>query len=141
MTGLKFNTAVARLIELNNHLTQAGERNGPPVEVVEPLVLMVAPLAPHVAEELWQRLGHPQSLAYEPFPIADGAHLVDETVEIPVQINGKVRGHVKVAADASDADMEAAARAEPHIAELLVGATVKRVIVVPGRLVNLVVAP
>jgi leucyl-tRNA synthetase len=141
MTGLKFNTAVARLIELNNHLTQAGERNGPPVEVVEPLVLMVAPPAPHVAEELWQRLGHRQSLAYEPFPVADGAHLVDETVEIPVQINGKVRGHVKVAADASDADMEAAARAEPHIAELLVGATVKRVIVVPGRLVNLVVAP
>jgi leucyl-tRNA synthetase len=139
MAELKFNTAVARLIELNNHVTQIGAQGGAPLEVIEPLVLMVAPLAPHVAEELWHRLGHTESLAYEPFPVADEAYLVEETIEVPVQVNGKVRGHVKVAADASDADLEAAARAEPRIAALLDGATVRKVVVVPGRLVNFVI--
>jgi leucyl-tRNA synthetase len=138
MAGLKFNTAVARLTELNNRLTQVAEQGGSAREVAEPLVLMVAPLAPHIAEELWSRLGHHESLAFEPFPVADTAFLVDETVEVPIQVNGKVRAHVKVAADASDADLEAAARAEPRIAALLDGATVRKVIVVPGRLVNFV---
>jgi leucyl-tRNA synthetase len=138
MAGLKFNTAVARLTELNNRLTQVAEQGGSPNEVAEPLVLMVAPLAPHIAEELWSRLGHDESLAFEPFPVADTAFLVDETVEIPIQVNGKVRAHLKVAADAPDADLEAAARAEPRIAALLEGATVRKVIVVPGRLVNFV---
>jgi leucyl-tRNA synthetase len=138
MAGLKFNTAVARLTELNNRLTQVTEQGGAPLEVAEPLVLMVAPLAPHIAEELWSRLGHDESLTYAAFPVADASYLVDETVEIPVQVNGKVRAHVKVAADASDADLEAAARAEPRIAELFDGATVRKVIVVPGRLVNFV---
>jgi leucyl-tRNA synthetase len=140
LVGLKFNTAVARLTELNNRLTQIGEREGVPSEIALPLVLMVAPLAPHIAEELWKRLGHPESLAYEPFPVADESYLVDETVEIPVQVNGKVRAHVKVASEASDAELEAAARAEPRIAALLEGVTVRKVIVVPGRLVNVVVA-
>jgi leucyl-tRNA synthetase len=139
MAELKCNTAVARLTELNNRLTQAAERAGAPLEVVEPLVLMVAPLAPHIAEELWRRLGHDETLTYEPFPVADDAYLVDETIEVPVQINGRVRAHIKVAADASDADLEAAARAEPRIAELLGNVTVRKVIVVPGRLVNFVV--
>jgi len=140
MAGLKFNTAVARLTELNNRLTQIGERDGAPVEVAEALVLMVAPLAPHIAEELWQRLGHSGSLAYEPFPVADASYLVDESVEIPVQVNGKVRALVVVPADASDAELEAAARAEPRIAEIVEGMTVRKVVVVPGRLVNLVVS-
>ncbi|MCJ7672102.1 MAG: class I tRNA ligase family protein, partial [Acidimicrobiia bacterium] len=113
MAGLKFNTAIARLFELNNRLTQVvAERGAAPVEVVRPLVLMLAPLAPHIAEELWARLGHDGSLTYEAFPEADPALLADEEVELPVQVNGKVRAHVRVAADATAEVIEAAARAE-----------------------------
>jgi leucyl-tRNA synthetase len=140
MQELKFNTAIARLTELNNRLTQVSEDGGSPREVAEPLVLMVAPLAPHVAEELWHRLGHEDSLAFEPFPDADPALLVDDEVEIPVQINGKVRARIRVPADADAAALEAAARADGKIAEALEGATIRKVIVVPGRLVNFVVA-
>ena len=96
---------------------------------------MVAPLAPHVAEELWQRLGHPESLAHEPFPTADPAYLVEDEIEIPVQVDGTVRGRVRVAPDAT---LEAAARADERIAALLDGAEVRKVVVVPGRLVNFV---
>ena len=102
-------------------------------------MLLLAPLAPHVAEELWSRLGHPDSLATEPFPEADPALLVDETVEIPVQVNGKVRARVHVPADADAAAIEAAARADDRVAALLEGATVRKVVAVPGRLVNFVV--
>jgi leucyl-tRNA synthetase len=138
---LKFNTAIARLIELNNRLTQVvNERGGAPREVVLPLVLMLAPLTPHVGEELWSRLGNEGSLTYEAFPVADAAYLVDDTVEIPVQVNGKVRAHVVVAADASEADLESAARAEPKIAGVLEGAEVRKVIVVPGRMVSFVIS-
>jgi leucyl-tRNA synthetase len=140
MQELKFNTAIARLTELNNRLTQVSEDGGSPREVAEPLVLMVAPLAPHVAEELWHRLGHEDSLAFEPFPDADPALLVDDEVEIPVQINGKVRARIRVPADADAAAVEAAARADGKIAEALEGATIRKVVVVPGRLVNFVVA-
>ena len=140
MAWLKFNTAIARLFELNNRLTQVvAERGAAPVEVVRPLILMLAPLAPHIAEELWARLGHDGSLTYEAFPEADPALLADEEVELPVQVNGKVRAHVRVAADATAEVIEAAARAEPKIAAILEGATVRKVVVVPGRLVNFVV--
>jgi leucyl-tRNA synthetase len=106
---------------------------------VEPIVLMLAPLTPHVAEEVWQRLGHSESLAYEPFPEPDSRYLVEDEIEIPVQVNGKVRAQVHVAAGATDDDLERAARAEPRIAAVLEGATVRKVIVVPGRLVNFVI--
>ena len=101
-------------------------------------MLLLAPLAPHVAEELWSRLGHPDSLATEPFPVADASLLVEDTVEIPVQINGKVRARVHVPAGADAAGVEAAARADERVAALLEGKTVRRVIAVPGRLVNFV---
>jgi leucyl-tRNA synthetase len=92
-----------------------------------------------VAEELWRRLGHGESLAHGPFPEADPQYLVDESVEYPVQVNGKVRGHVTVAA-AADADaVEVAALADEKVVAFLAGATPRKVIVVPGRLVNLVV--
>ena len=90
MDALRFNTGVAKLIELTNALTALD--GPPPREAVEPLVLMTAPFAPHIAEELWQRLGHTDSLAYADFPVADPALLVAETVTYPVQVNGKVRG-------------------------------------------------
>jgi leucyl-tRNA synthetase len=137
--GLRFNTAIARIAELNNHLTQAFAGRGVPRAVAEPLVLMLAPLAPHVAEELWSRLGHPCSLAWEPFPTANPARLVDETIEIPVQIDGKVRAIVLVASNADQAEMEHAARADARVAAYLAGRTVRKVVVVPGRLVNFVV--
>jgi leucyl-tRNA synthetase len=136
--ALRHNTAIARLIELNNHLTKAAPGRTPR-EVAEPLTLMLAPFAPHVAEELWQRLGHDGTLAYEPFPVADPTYLADDTVEYPVQVNGKLRGHVTVAADASTADVEAAALADDRVATALGAASPKRVIVVPGRMVNIVI--
>jgi leucyl-tRNA synthetase len=136
MDELRFNTAIAKLIELNNHLTKLG---GCPADIAEPLVLMVAPLAAHVAEELWGKLGHDASLAHQAFPIADPAMLVADTVEYPVQVNGKVRGHITVAADLDPAGVEAAALADPKVATSLAGAAPKKVIVIPGRMVNIVV--
>ena len=136
--ALRNNTAVAKLIEYTNHLTKR-YRDAAPRAAVEPLVLMVAPLAPHLAEELWQRLGHGPSLAHGPFPIADPAYLVEDTVEYPVQVNGKVRGRVVVAADADEETLKATALADEKVRGFLAGATPRKVIVVPGRLVNVVV--
>src|SRR5262249_14974848 len=120
MAELKFNTAIARLFELNNQVTQAVGDAGPsPREVLEPLVLLLAPLAPHVAEELWSRLGHDDSLAYAPFPEADPAELVEETVEVVVQVDARPRARIVVAADADPAAVEAAPRAAPPVAALL----------------------
>jgi leucyl-tRNA synthetase len=135
LDNLRFNTAIAKLIELNNHLTKLG---GCPASMADALVIMLAPFAPHVAEELWSRLGHGESLTYAAFPVADPALLVDATIEVPVQVNGKVRGRITVAADAGQAALEAAALADPKIAAALDGATPKKVIVVPGRMVNIV---
>ncbi len=135
--ALHYNTAAAKLIELNNHLTKRG--GAVPRSVAEPLVLMLAPLAPHIAEELWSRLGHDATLAYAPFPVADERWLVAETVEYPIQVNGKVRSRVTVPANADGDAVRVAALAEEKIAELLDGRSPRKVIVVPGRLVNVVV--
>jgi leucyl-tRNA synthetase len=136
--ALRNNTAAAKLIEYTNHLTKQ-HRDGVPRAAVEPLVLMLAPLAPHLAEELWSRLGHSSSLAHGPFPEVDTAYLVADTVEYPVQVNGKVRGRIVVAADADKETLEAAALADEKVQGFLAGATPRKVIVVVGRLVNLVV--
>jgi leucyl-tRNA synthetase len=135
MDALRFNTAIAKLIELNNHVTKAGST---PSEVAEALVLMTAPLAPHVAEELWHRLGHDDTVTYAPFPVADPALLVDDTIEYPVQVNGKVRTRILVPAGADRDAVEAAALADEKVRALIDGVTPSKVIVVPGRLVNLV---
>jgi leucyl-tRNA synthetase len=100
---------------------------------------MVSPFAPHIGEELWLRLGHDEGITYAPFPVADPALLVDDTVEYPVQVNGKVRGHITVAADADRATVEAAAVADERVVVAMAGAPPKKVIVVPGRMVNIVV--
>ena len=139
METLRFNTSIARITELNNHLTLRFRDGGAPREVVEPLVLMLAPLAPHAAEELWSRLGHPESLTWEAFPEADPALLVEDTIEVPVQVNGKVRARLTLAAGLSAAELEAAARADAKVTELLAGATVRKVIAVPEKLINFVV--
>jgi leucyl-tRNA synthetase len=136
---LRFNTSIARITELNNAVTQAYPHGGAPRSVVEPLVLMLAPLAPHVAEELWSRLGHTESLAWVPMPVADPALLVEDTVEVPVQVNGKLRAVLALPAGADAAAMEAAARDDARVQAALDGRTVRRVVAVPGRLLNFVV--
>ena len=99
---------------------------------------MVAPLAPHIAEELWQRLGHTDTLAYEDFPTADPSLLTVDAVEVPVQVGGKVRSRVMVPVGADDATHEQLARGDEKVAALLGAATGRKVVVVPGRLVNFV---
>ncbi|MEU0548032.1 leucine--tRNA ligase [Micromonospora sp. NPDC005979] len=134
MDGIRFNTAIAKLIQLTNGLTGL---SATPREVAEPLVLMVAPFAPHVAEELWRKLGHDTSLTYVDFPVADPALLVADTVTYPVQVNGKVRGRVEVPADAADETVRAAAL--EAVAATLAGKEPRKVIVVKGRMVSVVV--
>ncbi|GAB3102311.1 leucine--tRNA ligase [Isoptericola nanjingensis] len=136
MEHMRPNTAIAKLITYNNHLTSLDRV---PRAAVEPLVLMVAPIAPHIAEELWQRLGHDGSLAREPFPTADEQYLVEDTVTCVVQVKGKVRGRLEVAPSISDADLEAAALAEPNVVRAIDGAPVRKVIVRAPKLVNIVV--
>jgi leucyl-tRNA synthetase len=137
--GLRFNTAGAKLIELNNHVTKVyAGADGPPRVLAEALVEMLAPLAPHIAEELWFRLGHTESLAHGPFPTADERYLVEDTVEYPIQVNGKVRSRIVVPAAADRDEVRAAALADEKIVELTGGAEPKKVVVVPGRLVNVV---
>ncbi|WP_024801574.1 leucine--tRNA ligase [Nocardia sp. BMG51109] len=135
--ALRDNTAGAKLIELTNHLTK-GYPQGAPRSVVEPLVLMLAPMAPHIAEELWERLGHSDALAHGPFPVADPALLVEDSVEYPIQVNGKVRSRISVPADADRQTIESAALTDEKLLEFLNGKQPRKVIVVPGRLVNVV---
>lgn len=135
---LRDNTVVAKLIEYVNHLTKSYP-SGAPRAAVEPLVQMVAPIAPHIAEELWKRLGHDATITYTDFPTFDEKWLSDDSVELPVQVNGKVRGRVTVAVDAPKEDIIAAAKAESNVAGHIDGKTVVKEIVVPGRLINLVV--
>jgi leucyl-tRNA synthetase len=137
--SLRFNTSIARITELNNALTHAYPDGGAPRPVAEAMVLLLAPLAPHIAEELWSRLGHADSLAWQQFPTADERLLVEDTIDIPVQINGKVRSVVSVPATADPDEVTAAAQADEKVLAALAGRPVRRVIAVPGRLVNLVV--
>ncbi|NKR31637.1 leucine--tRNA ligase [Rhodococcus hoagii] len=135
--ALRDNTAVAKLIEYTNHLTKEYPA-GAPRSVVEPLALMLGPIAPHLAEELWSRLGHTESLAHGPFPTADEKWLVEDTVEYPIQVNGKVRSRINVAADAAREDIEKIALADEKIVVQLDGNDPRKVIVVPGKMVNIV---
>jgi leucyl-tRNA synthetase len=129
--ALRFNTAIARIIELAAH---ASRLVPVPRALAEPLVLMVAPLAPHVAEELWQRLGHPSSLAYEPFPQADPALAAGATATLPVQVNGKRRFTIEVPAAASESEITSVLARHPDYP----GTDVARLVIVPGKIVNIV---
>jgi leucyl-tRNA synthetase len=139
METLRFNTSIARITELTNHLTATYPDGGVPRSVAEPLALLLAPLAPHLAEELWARMGHESTLAYAEYPEALPDLLVDASVEVPVQVNGKVRARIVVSAEADAAALEVAARADDKVAALLADVTVRKVIAVPGRMVNFVV--
>ncbi|MFB6714617.1 MULTISPECIES: leucine--tRNA ligase [unclassified Streptomyces] len=138
MAGMRFNTAIAKVTELNNHLTKAG---GPlPRSVAESLVLLVAPLAPHIAEELWRRLGHTESVVHQDFPVADPAYVVDETVTCVVQVKGKVKARLEISPSITDEELEALALADPAVVTALDGAGIRKVIVRAPKLVNIVPA-
>jgi leucyl-tRNA synthetase len=136
MENLRFNTAIAKVTELNNHLTKAG---GPvPRTVAEQLVLLVAPLAPHIAEELWRRLGHDSTVVHEDFPVADPAYAVDETVTCVVQVKGKVKARLEVPPSIADEELEKLALADTGVRTALGGAGIRKVIVRAPKLVNIV---
>ncbi|MFD8477676.1 leucine--tRNA ligase [Streptomyces globisporus] len=138
MAGMRFNTAIAKVTELNNHLTKAG---GPLARsVAERLVLLIAPLAPHIAEELWRRLGHTDSVVHQDFPVADPAYVVDETVTCVVQIKGKVRARLEISPSITDEELEALALADDAVVAALGGAGIRKVIVRAPKLVNIVPA-
>ncbi len=134
--NLGFNTAIARLMEFVNFFTRQDRR---PKSVMETFVLLLSPLAPHIAEELWRALGHPQTLARESWPPYDEALTVDAEVEIPVQVNGKVRARIQVPRGTSCEQLVSIARADERIARQLGDKSVIKEICVPDRLVNFVV--
>jgi leucyl-tRNA synthetase len=133
---MSFNTAIARMMEFVNFFFKEEVR---PKRAMEQFVLLLSPFAPHLAEELWELLGYPNTLAYEPWPTYDESLLVEDTVEVPVQINGKLRGKITAPTGSDAAALESLGRAEAKIAEQLKGKTVVKVIAVPGRMVNFVV--
>jgi leucyl-tRNA synthetase len=136
---LRFNTAISKMIELNNALTiYVNDAGSTPREVAVQMTQMLSPLCPHMAEEIWQRLGRTESLTYMPFPKADPKMLVQDTIEIPVQVNGKMRSKLSVAADVSDDELRSLAMADEKVIQMLAGATPSKIIVVPKRLVNIV---
>ena len=134
--GLRFNTAIAALMEFTN---TASKWEILPRDLARQFVLLLAPLAPHIAEELWQRLGHDASLAYTDWPEALQEFLRSDTVEVTVQVNGKTRGRVAVPAEASEAQALSIARDDENVARHLSGKEIRRSIYVPGRIVNFVV--
>ncbi|MDK8496064.1 leucine--tRNA ligase [Corynebacterium marquesiae] len=136
--NLRLNTVVAKLIEYVNYLTKT-YRTEAPRAAVEPIAQLVSPIAPHIAEELWQRFGHDETITYQPFPTYEEKYLVDDEIEVPVQINGKVKARINVAADADQDAVFDVALADAKIAELTNGKNVVKKIYVPGRMVNLVV--
>ncbi len=137
LDGMRFNTAISAMMELSNHLNKLEAK---PRSVLAPFVLILSPFAPHLAEELWQALGHEKTLAYEPWPAFDEALTKADEIEVPIQINGKLRSKVTVPADVDEETLRAAALADPRVQELIAGKQIKKVIVVPKKLVNIVVA-
>mgnify|MGYP006291351591 FL=1 len=132
---LSFNTAIAAMMEFVN---AAKKWDTVPRAIAEPFVVLLSPFAPHLAEELWQQLGHDASIAYADWPEWDEEVLKKDVVEIAVQVNGAVRGTVEVAPDAPEDEALAAAKEEPNVARHLDGQTIRREIYVPGRIINFV---
>jgi leucyl-tRNA synthetase len=133
--SLSFNTAISRMMEFVNFFTKQNQR---PKSLMSSFVLLVSPFAPHLGEELWRLLGHDESLAYEKWPEFDEALTVDSMVEIPIQIMGKIKAKIMVEHGTSKDDLEKLALAEPKIVELLDGLTIRKKVVVPDKLVNIV---
>jgi len=136
LDSMNFNTAISDLMVLTNTLTKEKAR---PKEALETLMLLLSPFAPHLAEELWQRLGHEKTLAYEPWPQHDEKWLAVDEVPLVVQVNGKVRAKLQAPVDAEKAALEDLAKEAEGVQTWLDGKTIVKTIVVPGKLVNLVV--
>ena len=137
MDNLRYNTAIAKLTEMNNEVTKAA---GPtPRVVADAMVRMLSPLVPHMAEELWSKLGGAGSVVWAHFPVAEASYLVDDQVELPVQVKGKVRGRVRLAPDADESIALGAATADENVAAHIAGAEIRKVIYVPGRMINIIV--
>jgi len=134
---MKFNTAIASMMEFSNHLT--GKLTIRPKSVLETFVLLLAPYAPHICEELWEALGHTTTLAYEPWPKYDAKYLKDDEIEIPVQVNGKIKARLMVPAEIDGPALEALARADAKVIEAIGGKAIKKLVVVPKKMVNIVV--
>jgi leucyl-tRNA synthetase len=132
---LSFNTAIASMIEFVNLATKSG---GLVQDQLERFAIVLSPFAPHMAEELWSKLGHGRTIAYESWPAHDEAKLRDDEIQLPVQIMGKLRSTITVAADADEQTVQNAALSDPKIAQIIEGKTVRKVIVVPGKIVNIV---
>jgi leucyl-tRNA synthetase len=137
LEALRFNTAISRLMEFVNFFTAQDTR---PRACMESFVLLLAPMAPHIAEELWQILGHPQTLAYEAWPESDARYTREDVIEYPIQINGRLRGRLIAPAAADETALREGALADPKIARYLEGSTIRKVIVVPKKLINLVIS-
>ncbi|HEY1861535.1 MAG TPA: class I tRNA ligase family protein, partial [Gemmataceae bacterium] len=136
LDGMRFNTAIAAMMELTNHLTKLPVK---PRAMLESFVLLLSPFAPHLAEELWGILGHSETLAYEAWPRFDRTLTKEDQIEVPVQVNGKLRCRLTVPADIDEAGLKAAALADEQVKKQIAGKQVRKVIVVPGKLVNIVV--
>jgi leucyl-tRNA synthetase len=137
--GMRFNTAIAAMMEFVNAATKWDEK---PRKTLEPFVLLLGPYAPHLSEELWGMLGHEGSNAYEAWPEADTSLLVEDTVTLAVQVNGKMRGKIELAADATQADAMSSAMAQENIAKFVGDeADIKKIIYVPGKILNVVAPP
>jgi leucyl-tRNA synthetase len=134
--NLQFNTAISRMMEFTNAATKAEKVDW---GILETFALLLAPFAPHLAEEVWERLGHSGSLAYEAWPEWDESLLVEESVKIPVQVQGKLRDTIEVSKDADKETILAAAKASEKVQRHLDGKEIVKEIYVPGRMVNLVV--
>ena len=139
LEAMAFNTGISAMMVYINEAEDFAKAGGLPREFLENFVLCLAPFAPHLGEELWQFLGHDRSLAYEPWPGYDPSALVEDEIEIPVQVMGKLRGRVRVPLAATPAEMEAAAKANEDVAKFLEGKTIVKVVAVPKRMVNFVV--
>jgi leucyl-tRNA synthetase len=135
-TKMHFNTAISQMMVFVNDCYKADSL---PLEYVEGFVKLLAPLVPHLAEELWTKLGHVGSIAYAKWPEYDESKLVKDEVEVVVQVNGRVRQHLKVSSSITKEELEKAAMADEHVKEFVEGKNVVRVIAVPGKLVNIVV--
>lgn len=133
---MRFNTAIAAMMEFMNAVYKWDNR---PRGALESFLLMLAPYAPHLAEELWHLTGHPHTLAYEPWPQVDESLLVLDTINLPVQVNGKVRGTIEVPAEVDQAQALAAAEQQPNVQKFIVGKKMVKVIFVPGKILNLIV--
>ena len=132
--SMSFNTAISRMMEFVNSFQHEDPR---PREVIEPFILLLSPFAPHLAEELWELLGHPETLAFEPWPTYEKIWIVDQTLEVPVQVNGKVRTRITIDAQSTNNQLEEQALADPKVIAVLQEKELVKVIVVPGKLVNL----